>query len=433
MKICVFGLWHLGCVIAACLAEHFPTIAVDPDPRTVTDLQAGKPPISEPGLAELIQAGLSSHRLRFTANLQEALEGSDIIWIAFDTPVNEEDEADVGYVEARIASLFPHVRAGSMVLISSQMPVGSTRRIARSYRDQYPDGAVRFAYSPENLRLGKALQAFRKPERIVVGTDERQDRARLAMLLAPFCQNIIWMSIESAEMTKHALNAFLANSIVFINEIATLCEEVGADSTQVSQGLRTDERIGPRAYLGAGGAFAGGTLARDVSFLTKRAAELGIPAPLLKSIRESNDFHKNWPRRKLESLLGTLEGKTVAVLGLTYKPGTDTLRRSAAVELCIWLSGHGVNIRVFDPAVKNLPEELRRRIQLQDSAGEALAGADAAVVATEWPEFRELKAQDLINRMKTPIIVDANRFLARSLEGAPPVRYVAVGQPKDSE
>jgi UDPglucose 6-dehydrogenase len=432
MKICVFGLWHLGCVIAACLAERFATVGVDPDPRTVAGLNEGKAPIAEPGLDALIQTDLSSGRLRFTENLREAVEGADIVWIAFDTPVNEDDEADARFVETQIASAFPYLRSGSLVLISSQLPIGSTRRIARAYRDRYPEGDVHFAYSPENLRLGKAIQVFRKPERIVVGVDEPEERVRIGTLLAPFCENIIWMSIESAEMTKHALNAFLANSIVFINEIAALCEQTGADAGQVSQGLKSDERIGPRAYLGAGGAFAGGTLARDVSFLTKAATELGLNAPLLHSIRESNDLHKNWPRRTLEFLLGSLERKTVAVLGLTYKPGTDTLRRSAAVELCVWLYGRQASVRAFDPAVKCLPEELGRHIQLQTSAIEALKGADAAVVATEWPDFRELRAADLIGGMKTPIVVDANRFLAKSLEGAPPLRYVAVGQPKEA-
>ncbi len=432
MNICVFGLWHLGSVTAACVAERFPTTGLDPDFSTITDLRAGKPPISEPRLAELIQAGISSGGLKFTNELQEAVQDAEIVWVTFDTPVNEADEADFAYVEQQIATLFPFLHQDSIVLISSQLPVGSTARIESEYRKAYPRKNVRFAYSPENLRLGKAIQVFRNPGRIVVGVTTVEDRERLTKLLAPFCENLIWMSVESAEMTKHALNAFLANSIVFINEVATLCEEVGADAKQVEQGLKSEERIGPRAYLGAGGAFAGGTLARDVAFLANTAKRVDVRVPLLESIKTSNDLHKNWPRRKLESVLSPLPGKTIAVLGLTYKPGTDTLRRSAAVELCVWLSARGVRVRAFDPAVGHLPEELDPHITLCGSATEALQDADAVVVATEWKDFRELKALDLIAHMRTPIVLDANRFLESSLGTTEGMQYIAVGKAKET-
>lgn len=429
MKICVFGLWHLGCVTAACVAEHFPTIGLDPTPRTIADLQAGRPPILEPGLEDLIRTGQSNGQLRFTSDAGEAVAEADVVWVAYDTPVDEEDRADVGFVEAQIASLFPHLRQGAVVLISSQLPVGSTRRIEASHRRKYPDRDIAFAYSPENLRLGKALDAFRHPGRIVVGTRNLEDRGPLEKLLTPICQDLVWMSAESAEMTKHALNAFLANSIVFINEIAAICEEVGADARQVEKGLKSDERIGPRAYLGAGGPYTGGTLARDVAFLTETAAQRSVAAPLLESIKRSNDLHKNWYRHKLESVCGTLAGKTVTVLGLTYKPGTDTLRRSGAVELCSWLVERDVKVNAFDPVVRRLPEELSHRVALCDSATAALEASDAVVVATEWPQFRELTVQDLIENMKTPVILDANRFLEKSLQPAPPLLYIAVGLP----
>ena len=430
MNVCVFGLWHLGCVTAACLAENFTTVGVDPDSSTVARLQAGEPPVFEPGLCELIRAGVRNSKLNFTCELGEAVRQSDVVWVTFDTPVNEEDEADCAYVVQQVCSLFPHLRPGMMVLISSQLPVGSTSSIEALYRQEYPDRDVRFAYSPENLRLGKALDVFRRPGRVVVGIRRPEDREILMPLLAPLSETIIWMSIESAEMTKHALNAFLANSVAFANEIATLCEEAGADAKDVEQGLKSDERIGARAYLRAGGPFAGGTLARDVSFLTMRAKQADLPVPLLRSIRESNDLHKSWPRRKLDSLLQKDAGNTVAVLGLTYKPGTDTLRRSAAVELCRWLSSRQVAVRAFDPAVRELPEELTGMITLCDSALEALVGAQAAVVATECPEFRELSARDLIERMKTAVVLDANRFLEKNLSKDPSVHYITVGKPE---
>ncbi len=393
-------------------------------------MQAGEAPVFEPGLNELIRAGLGTGRLRFTCDLEESVRQADVVWVTFDTSVNDNDEADCGYVEGQIHRLFPHLRPATMILISSQLPVGSTSRIEAAYRATFPAGTVRFAYSPENLRLGKALEVFRHPDRIVVGARSPEDRERMAGLLRPFSEHLVWMSIESAEMTKHALNAFLADSVTFANEVASLCEEVGADAKEVEQGLKTDHRIGPRAYLRAGGAFAGGTLARDVSFLTMLARQACLPVPLLESIRESNDLHKNWPRRKLESLLANLPGSTVAVLGLTYKPGTDTLRRSIAVELCRWLSGSQVTVRAFDPAVRRLPDELRGVITLCDSALEALAGADAVVLATECPEFREVSARDVIERMRTPVVLDANRFLEKSLGTAAALQYVTVGKPR---
>jgi UDPglucose 6-dehydrogenase len=430
MKICVFGLWHLGSVTAACMAERFPTIGLDPDSEIVNALEAGRPPILEPGLEELVRAGQSGGRLRFTNDASYAVAEADIVWVAFDTPVDEEDRADVAFVESQIASLFPYLREGSIILISSQWPVGSTNRVESSFRREHPGRDVQFAYSPENLRLGKAIDAFRNPKRIVIGARGTEVRDRLERLLLPFCDNLVWMSIESAEMTKHALNAFLANSIVFINEIATLCEEVGADAKEVENGLKSEERIGPRAYLGAGGPFAGGTLARDVGFLIRSAEKMNLPAPLLKSIRCSNDLHKEWPRFKLKSVCGSLSGKTVTVLGLTYKPGTDTLRRSVSVELCNWLATQDVNVKAFDPVIRRFPEQLSPRVILCDSVIDALRASHAVVISTEWPQFKELTSRDLTENMETPVVLDANRFLERSLNNAPPLTYVAVGMPK---
>ena len=427
MTVCVFGLWHLGCVTAGCVAHRFQTVGLDPDPAVISKLLAGGAPILEPGLDELLQTGIASGNLRFTSDSWEAVKDAKVVWVAIDTPVNEEDEADYFYVEAQVASLFPYLRKGTLVLISSQLPVGSTSRIDSAYRNGYPDGDVQFAYSPENLRLGKAIEVFRNPGRIVVGVRNGEDRETLSALLTPFCQNLLWMSVESAEMTKHALNAFLANSICFINEVATLCEEVGADAGAVARGLKSDERIGTRAYLSAGGPFAGGTLARDISFLTEQAKRVAVSVPLLESIRTSNDLHKNWTGGKLKSLLGTLAGKTIAVLGLTYKPGTDTLRRSAAVELCLWLSAQRAQVSAFDPAVNGLPEELQVHIKLCASAVETLENADAVVLATEWPQFRELDADEMVARMKTPIVLDATRFLNASLGTSQALQYISVG------
>lgn len=431
MKVCVYGIWHLGSVTAAGVAEHFDTVAFDPDPATREALRRAVPPVSEPGLAELLASGLASGRLTVPDRLEDAVAGADVVWVTFDTPVDDNDEADPGFVEARIRELFPHLGDGAVVLISSQVPIGFSAGCSRAFRLAHPGRDVGFCCSPENLRLGNALAVFRTPERIVAGVRDDRDREALAPLFAPFSGNVLWMSPESAEMTKHAINSFLAVSVAFINEIAVLCESEGADARDVSRGLRSDLRIGPKAYLGAGAAFAGGTLARDLVFLRKVAAGAGLPARLISGAETSNVEHRRWPRRSLEAALGDLRGRRVAILGLTYKPGTDTLRRSESLALAEWLAMQGASVSAFDPAVTTLPDP-SVPITLAPSALEALTGADAVVIATEWPEFRALTAADLVARTKSPCVVDANRFLEAALGVDERIRYIAVGRPRRS-
>jgi UDPglucose 6-dehydrogenase len=428
MQVCVCGLWHLGSVTASCLAEHFPTIGFDPDRSVIANLTHGKPPLFEPGLAELVNAGLQSGKLSFTGDLERAVGSAEVVWVTYDTPVDENDVADVEFVADRIAELFPHLKNGAVVLISSQIPVGFAARMETAWRQFAPDRKVDFAYSPENLRLGKALDVFRKADRIVAGTRSERARAILSKLFQPFTSNIEWMRVESAEMTKHSLNAFLANSVVFINEIAAICEAAGADAKEVERGLKTDVRIGPRAYLSPGGAFAGGTLARDVNFLMQLGIQHDIQTELIQSIAASNDHHKKWPRRAIQQALGNLQASTVAILGLTYKPGTDTLRRSTAVELSEWLTTQGATVNAFDPAVLELPAHLKDKINLCKSVSAALDGADCAVIATECPEFKQISSEQILQSMRRAIVLDANRFLAAKLENAPNVTYISVGK-----
>ncbi|MCI0561138.1 MAG: nucleotide sugar dehydrogenase, partial [Nitrososphaera sp.] len=340
----------------------------------------------EPGLEDLIRGELEKGRLRFSSDPKD-LAGVDIIWITYDTPVDENDQADVDSVIKRITKIFPYVGQGTLVLISSQLPVSSTRRLEEIYKSQTDKAgsAPMFAYSPENLRLGKAIEVFMRPDRVVVGARATTDRDRIALLLKPFTEKIEWMSVESAEMLKHALNAFLAMSIAFTNELATLCERVGADAQEVERGLKSDVRIGPRAYLRPGQAFAGGTLARDLSFLVDIGHTEGLPTHLFSAVQLSNEAHKVWPRRRLLETLGDLHAETIAILGLTYKPGTDTLRRSTAIETCRWLHEQGASIVAYDPVVRTLPNELAEFINLCSSVEKALYGATAAFVSTEWP------------------------------------------------
>ncbi len=422
MKVTVFGLWHLGCVTAACLASAaHRVIGLDEDPELVAALREGRAPLHEPGLDDLIGAGLTSGRLSFTDDPAAALADAEVVWLTIDTPVDDDDNADTGSVRCRVEALRGLVPENAILLVSSQLPTGSTRALATTL-------GVRGASSPENLRLGKAIDAFLHPERVVVGVDHDHDRERLSTLLAPFGDRIEWMSIESAEMTKHALNGFLATSVTFANELARLCERVGADAKEVERGLKSEGRIGPKAYLAPGAAFAGGTLARDVRYLQAFGREHEVETPFFDGLLMSNEAHKEWIRDHIARAVDGLEAPVVAVLGLTYKPGTSTLRRSLAMELCAWLGERGIAVQAHDPEVSELGVDPPATTTLAPDARAALAGADVAVVATEWPVFRELAAADFTDTMRHAHVIDQNWFLADVLAGHPGTTYAATGR-----
>lgn len=433
MKVAVLGLWHLGTVTAAGLASvgHDVT-GLDDDAATIASLAGGKAPLFEPGLDDLVAAGIASGRLHFTDDITAGAAQADVLWVAFDTPVDDDDRADIEFVLARVRQALPALRDGTIVLVSSQLPVGSTRALESWADTQLPDRTLHFACAPENLRLGKAIDVFLHPDRIVVGVRDDAVRTGLEPLLTPLTDRIEWMSVESAEMTKHAINAFLATSVTFANEIAALCELVGADAKDVERGLKSETRIGPKAYLAPGGPFAGGTLARDIEYLRAAGEARQLPTPLLSSVRTSNDAHKHWTRRRLLEQLGPLAGITVAIWGLAYKPGTDTLRRSLAVELVDWLLDQGAHVHVHDPRVRELPAHWTGRVRAFDDALACASGARALVVGTEWPVFREVAAQ--LANVAAPglVVLDANRHLQRAL-AATNIVHLAVGTPAHTE
>jgi UDPglucose 6-dehydrogenase len=462
--VAVYGLWHLGCVTAASLAqEGFRVIGLDSDHAVIENLRVGKPPIFEPGLTELIVTAQANGLLSFTSNPAEALEAVDVMWVAFDTPVDEEDRADVGFVEQQLDAAFPHLKNGAIILISSQLPVGSTDKLRQRWQARDPEKHLTYAYSPENLRLGNALKSFRAEDRIVIGLDNQlteqhpttpsHSKELLGDILGRFCPRLEWMSVKSAEMTKHALNSFLAVSVAMINEIARICEQTGADAKEVERGLKSEIRIGPRAYLGPGAPFAGGTLARDLRFLVQLGATHGLETPLLTGTLASNEIHKGWvqsavlhqlaeqhPTDQLaeqhptgaegEMSLRRLTGARVTILGLSYKPGTDTLRRSEAVNLGLWLVEQGAEVTFHDPVVAELPEELASQFRLTNDLTTALTGADLLVVATGWPIYREqIRPELLAETMRHLAVIDQNRFLMAQLADSTEITYLAVGKP----
>jgi UDPglucose 6-dehydrogenase len=438
VPIGVVGLWHLGSVTAACLAgAGNEVIGVDPDATIIEGLRAGRPPVSEPGLAELLSA--NAERLSFSCE-PGALSGATRAWLTFDTPVDDEDNADVEWVIEQAIVLLGALAPGALVIVSSQLPVGSIARLSERCEQERGDGGLRFACVPENLRLGRALECFSARDRIVAGVRSERDRDELAEVLAPFTAEVQWMRVESAEMTKHALNGFLATSVAFINEVAEICESVGADAEEVSRGLKSEQRIGPRAYLGPGDAFAGGTLARDIGFLRGLAKGRGLPAHVFAGVADGNAAHKHWTRRKLLELLGehdaaerdALAGRQVAVWGLTYKPGTNTLRRSSAIELCRWLLACGARVRAHDPAVTALPADLADGVELCATPLHAAAGAEALVLCTPWPEYLEVPVDDLLSVLAKAQVIDPAGVLRLAIAPHAHVRYMRVGTPLDT-
>jgi UDPglucose 6-dehydrogenase len=429
MNVCVQGLWHLGSVTAACVADAgLMVTGYDDEIATVAGLNAGRAPLFEPNLDLLIAKGLAAGTLRFTTDLAGAVGKVDVVWVTYDTPVDDDDRADSDFVISRVQAAFPFLKPNSVVLVSSQLPVGSVAKLEAMHGAGRFPGPVHFACSPENLRLGRAIEAFTKAERVVVGVRDTKAKAILQSLLAPLCSNIIWVSVEAAEMTKHALNAFLATSVTFMNEIATICEQEGVDAAEVERALRSEPRIGQRAYLRPGSGFAGGTLARDVNFLSQAGARHELSLPLLDSIGASNVRHRKWAFRQVERHFGSGGGKRIAVLGLAYTPGTSATRRSIAIELCRDLLTWGAEVRAHDPAVDTLPGDLAA-VSIRASVNEAVSGADAVVLATAWPDYKHLPAAELVAAMRGKLIVDPDRFLG-DWEHLPGVRYVTIGRRK---
>jgi UDPglucose 6-dehydrogenase len=428
MTVCVYGLWHLGTVTAACLASRgIATVGLAETPAAAAELNAGKAPLFEPGLDALLAQGLQDGTLSFTDDVA-AVSRADLLWVNFDTPVDDDDVADVGYVLGRVRRTFPYLRDGAVVLISSQVPVGSTALLEHDFAAVVKGRKVSFAYSPENLRLGDAIRVFMQSERIVIGVRSDDARKVIEPVLKPFCDILLWTRVESAEMVKHALNSYLATCVTFTNEIATICESVSADMSEVEAALRLDPRIGKKAYVRAGSAFGGGTLARDVQFLKSIAKDGDVRVPVLAAVLESNEHHKGWVVRHLRRQLVALAGKKVGVLGLAYKAGTDAIRRSVAIEVIEELVAEDADVTVFDPKVAALPEPLSSAVTIASSANAVFKGSEAVVLATEWPQFRELDFATLVPSMKRAMLIDQNAFASKQLADLSGLDYIVAGK-----
>jgi UDPglucose 6-dehydrogenase len=435
--VCVIGIWHLGAVNAVGFADKgYRVIGVELDDKRARKLQKGVPPLYEPGLEELTKKHLKSGRLRFTSDPAAAAE-ADYVVIAYDSPVNERDEVDITPVAdaARLAA--PFLGPKTPLVITSQLPLGSSERIEADVRAASPAWRSGVVYTPENLRLGSAIARFLEPDMLVLGANDAAAAAAAQILYKSFKTEKLPMDLRSAEMVKHALNAFLATSITFINEIANLADRLGADAVAVGRALKLDKRIGKSALMMPGLGFSGGTLARDVTQLRKFSAELGYKAKLLDAIVDVNEGTFDEIIVRLQRKLGSLAGKRVGVLGLTYKPGTSTVRRSPALKIMDKLLAAGAACAGYDP--KASAEELAeaqaghangsgQTFTRAKSVRELATGADALVLVTEWPEFRELPFASLAKLMKRPLLVDSKNYLDPARVAAAGIDYQGFGR-----
>lgn len=430
-KVCVIGIWHLGSVVSACLADSgYSVVGVDKDAKKVEDLNSGIAPIFELGLNELVVNNINSNRLSYSSDLSHALKGSGYILITFDTPVDEKDEVDLSEIFATSTELAKYMANGSIIIVSSQVPVGTCDQIKSLIKQNNPSLDFDIAYSPENLRLGQAIDCFKNPERIVIGADSSSTLDRVEAFFDVIAVPKLRMNLRTAEMTKHALNAFLATSISFANEIANLCDEVGADALKIAAALQSDARIGPRLPLLPGLGFAGGTLARDLKILKKVGETFNCETPLISGVLRVNQRQNGLVVRKLQKIYGSLKNLTVGVLGLTYKAGTSTLRRSAALEIIADLVSEGVTVKAYDPKADLVEIKKHREFTFHSDPYQAAEGADALVLITEWPEFRELDFTSLAKKMTKPVIIDTKNILDDAVMEGAGFTYYGVGRGK---
>ena len=433
MRVTMIGAGYVGLVSGACFADfgHHVT-CVDKDTRRIAALKRGEIPIFEPGLAELVEANVRQGRLEFAAEATRVAE-ADAVMIAVGTPSRRGDgHADLSFVFDAVRELAPLLSGTAIVVTKSTVPVGTGDEIERILRDKRPDAQIQVVSNPEFLREGAAIQDFKHPDRIVVGTDDARAREVLAELYRPLYLNaapILYVGRRTAELIKYASNAFLATKITFINEIADLCERTGADVQDVARGMGLDNRIGWK-FLHAGPGFGGSCFPKDPTALLKTAHDHGVPLRIVETVTAVNEQRKRAMARKVVAALDeSIRGKTVAVLGLTFKPNTDDTRDSPAIPLITALRDLGATVKSYDPAGIEQAKPQLPDVTYCDRAYEAAEGADAVVIATEWEQFRALDLDRLRCVMVRPVIVDLHNIYRADEMKRANFRYLTVGRP----
>jgi UDPglucose 6-dehydrogenase len=432
MRVTMIGAGYVGLVSGACFADfgHHVT-CIDKDAQKVAALNRGEIPIFEPGLADLVEANVREQRLRFAVDTG-SVGAAEAVFIAVGTPSRRGDgHADLSFVYDAVREIAPLLSATAVVITKSTVPVGTGDEIERILRDARTDADIEVVSNPEFLREGAAIQDFKHPDRIVVGTDDLRARAVVAELYRPLYLNaspIFYVNRRTAELIKYAANAFLATKITFINEVADLCEQVGADVNEVARGMGLDNRIGGK-FLHAGPGFGGSCFPKDTTALLKTAQDHGVALRIVEAVASVNDQRKRAMARKVVAALdGSVRGKTVAVLGLTFKPNTDDTRDSPAIPLITALQDLGATVRAYDPAGMEQARPLLPGVHYCNGAYAAAEGAHAIVIATEWEQFRALDLDRLKAVMAQPVIVDLRNIYRTDEMKRAKFKYVAVGR-----
>ena len=436
MKIAMVGSGYVGLVSGACFADFgHDVVCIDKDPAKIESLKAGIMPIYEPGLAELVGSNVKAGRLSFTTDLAEGIAGASAIFIAVGTPSRRGDgHADLSFVYAVAAEVGEHLRQEAVIVTKSTVPVGTGDEVERILTEANPGVRFAVASNPEFLREGAAIGDFKHPDRIVIGTDEEWARQVMTEVYRPLFLNkspILFTSRRSSELIKYAANAFLAVKITFINEMADLCEKVGADVQDVSRGIGMDNRIGPK-FLHAGPGYGGSCFPKDTLALLKTAEDYEAQTRIVEAVVKVNDARKRAMGRKVIEALGGAEearGKRVALLGLTFKPNTDDMRDSPSIAIAQTLQDAGVEVAAYDPEGMDLAKPLMPGVEMCVNAYGAIEGADAVTIVTEWDAFRALDFARIKTLAKAPVLVDLRNIYDPAEVRAKGFTYVSVGRP----
>jgi UDPglucose 6-dehydrogenase len=434
MKIAMIGTGYVGLVSGACFADFGnQVVCVDKDEAKIAALTRGEIPIFEPGLDDLVAANVRDGRLSFTTTLADAVSEADAVFIAVGTPSRRGDgHADLAYVYTAAREIATAIKGFTIVVTKSTVPVGTGDEVERLIREANPHADVVVASNPEFLREGAAIRDFKFPDRIVVGTDDERARKVLGDIYRPLSLNqapIMYTERRAAEMIKYAANAFLATKITFINEMADLAEKVGVNVQEVARGIGLDNRIGTK-FLHAGPGFGGSCFPKDTRALLKTALDHDVPLRIVDAALAVNENRKRAMARKVAATLGgQLRSKTIAVLGLTFKPDTDDMREAPSIPLVTGLLDMGAQVRAFDPAGMAQAQHELPDIEYCDDAYACAKDADALVIVTEWVQFRALDLKRLRSEMRRPVIVDLRNIYRREDVEAVGFTYESVGRP----
>ena len=433
MRVAMIGTGYVGLVSGACFADFGHEVTcVDKDPSKIERLEKGEIPIFEPGLDDLVASNVRGGRLSFALDGAEAIRAADAVFIAVGTPSRRGDgHADLSFVYAAAEEIAGLIEGFTVVVTKSTVPVGTGDEIERIIRARRPDAQFAVVSNPEFLREGAAIEDFKRPDRVVVGTEDARAQEVMRELYRPLNLNetpILFTGRRTSELIKYAANAFLAMKITFINEMADLCEAVGADVQQVARGIGLDKRIGSK-FLHAGPGYGGSCFPKDTLALVRTAADAGTPVRLIETTVEVNDARKKAMAGRVSTALdGDLKGKTVALLGVTFKPNTDDMRDAPSLDVVPALLAAGASVQAFDPEGMHEASKLLDGVVFKDGPYDAVAGADVVVILTEWDQFRALDLDRVKLLLRQPVMVDLRNIYRPDDMRARGFRYTSIGR-----